>query len=97
MKNLYVDTLGTPESIPMHPLLVSWWYFSQVFIVVSSQCYRELGKNSEARQWVKLALELPDVTNEVMLSRVFLTLGSIIKSSHDLFRKRKSSLEILFP
>lgn len=80
MENLYVDTLGTPESIPMHPLLVSWWYFSQVFIVVSSQCYRELGKNSEARQWVKLALELPDVTNEVMLSRAFLILGSIIKS-----------------
>ncbi|KAF6132585.1 regulator of microtubule dynamics 3 [Phyllostomus discolor] len=39
-------------------------YFSQVFTIVSSQCYRELGQNSEARQWVKLAKELPDVTNE---------------------------------
>jgi hypothetical protein len=53
------------------PLPVFWELGStrtpKVFIVVSSQCYRELGKNSEARRWMKLALELPDVTNEVKL------------------------------
>lgn len=93
---MYVDNiLETPENTPTYPLPVSWWYFSQVFTVVSSQCYRELGKNSEARQWVKLAMELPDVTSEVMLLRAFLTLGFIIESSLDLFKK-KSSLEILF-
>ncbi|KAG8514620.1 Regulator of microtubule dynamics protein 3, partial [Galemys pyrenaicus] len=34
------------------------------FTVVFFQCYRELGKNTEARQWMKLALELPDSTKE---------------------------------
>lgn len=38
--------------------------FSKAGRVYISKCYRELGKNSEARQWMKLALELPDVTNE---------------------------------
>nr|KAF6502330.1 regulator of microtubule dynamics 3 [Molossus molossus] len=38
--------------------------FSKAGRVYISKCYRELGKNSEARQWVKLAMELPDVTNE---------------------------------
>ncbi|XP_045626772.1 regulator of microtubule dynamics protein 3 isoform X1 [Ursus americanus] len=38
--------------------------FSKAGRVYISKCYRELGKNSEARQWMKLALELPDVTSE---------------------------------
>ncbi|KAF6132584.1 regulator of microtubule dynamics 3 [Phyllostomus discolor] len=38
--------------------------FSKAGRVYISKCYRELGQNSEARQWVKLAKELPDVTNE---------------------------------
>ncbi|XP_017496687.3 regulator of microtubule dynamics protein 3 isoform X1 [Manis javanica] len=38
--------------------------FSKAGRVYISKCYRELGKNSEARQWMKLALDLPDVTNE---------------------------------
>ncbi|XP_003475743.1 regulator of microtubule dynamics protein 3 [Cavia porcellus] len=38
--------------------------FSKAGRVYISKCYRELGKNSEARRWMKLALELPDVTNE---------------------------------
>ncbi|XP_024423492.2 regulator of microtubule dynamics protein 3 [Desmodus rotundus] len=38
--------------------------FSKSGRVYISKCYRELGQNSEARQWVKLAKELPDVTNE---------------------------------
>ncbi|XP_036153378.1 regulator of microtubule dynamics protein 3 isoform X3 [Myotis myotis] len=38
--------------------------FSKAGRVYISKCYRELGKNSEARQWVKLAMELPDVTSE---------------------------------
>ncbi|XP_037017612.2 regulator of microtubule dynamics protein 3 isoform X1 [Artibeus jamaicensis] len=38
--------------------------FSKAGRVYISKCYRELGENSEARQWVKLAKELPDVTNE---------------------------------
>lgn len=69
----------------------------QVFTVVSSQCYRELGKTSEARQWVKLAMELPDVTNEVMLLRAFVTLGSIIESSLDLFKKENLPTKSYFP
>lgn len=98
MKSMYVDNiLETPESTPIYPHLVSWWYFSQVFTVVSSQCYRELGKNSEARQWVKLAMELPDVTNEVMLLRAFLTLGFIIELSLDLFKKENLPLKSYFP
>ncbi|XP_045018027.1 regulator of microtubule dynamics protein 3 isoform X1 [Bubalus bubalis] len=39
-------------------------YICKVFTVVSSQCYKELGKNPEAKQWMKLALELPNVTKE---------------------------------
>lgn len=38
--------------------------FSKAGRVYISKCYRELGKKSEARRWMKLALELPDVTNE---------------------------------
>lgn len=38
--------------------------FSKAGRVYISKCYRELGKNTEARQWMKLALELPDVTKE---------------------------------
>lgn len=38
--------------------------FSKAGRVYISKCYKELGKNSEARQWVKLAMELPDVTSE---------------------------------
>ncbi|XP_042543759.1 regulator of microtubule dynamics protein 3 isoform X1 [Dipodomys spectabilis] len=38
--------------------------FSKAGRVYISKCYRELGKNSEARRWMKLALELPDVTKE---------------------------------
>lgn len=61
--------------------------FSKAGRVYISKCYQELGRNSEARQWVKLALELPDITNEVMFLRAFLTLGSIIESPYDLYRK----------
>lgn len=67
MKVCVLIFLGTPEGTHIHPLLVSWWHFSQVFTVVSSQCYRELGKNPEAKRWMKLALELPNVTKEVIL------------------------------
>ncbi|XP_006831962.1 PREDICTED: regulator of microtubule dynamics protein 3 [Chrysochloris asiatica] len=38
--------------------------FSKAGRVYISKCYRELGKNSEARRWMKLALELPNLTNE---------------------------------
>lgn len=38
--------------------------FSKAGRVYISKCYRELGKNSEARRWMELAQELPDVTNE---------------------------------
>ncbi|XP_012977566.1 regulator of microtubule dynamics protein 3 isoform X2 [Mesocricetus auratus] len=38
--------------------------FSKAGRVYISKCYRELGKNSEARKWMKLAQELTDVTNE---------------------------------
>nr|XP_004660845.2 regulator of microtubule dynamics protein 3 isoform X2 [Jaculus jaculus]XP_045013653.1 regulator of microtubule dynamics protein 3 isoform X2 [Jaculus jaculus] len=38
--------------------------FSKAGRVYISKCYRELGKNSEARRWMKLARELPDITNE---------------------------------
>ncbi|XP_048188490.1 regulator of microtubule dynamics protein 3 [Perognathus longimembris pacificus] len=38
--------------------------FSKAGRVYISKCYRELGKNTEARRWMKLALELPNVTNE---------------------------------
>ncbi|XP_073732909.1 regulator of microtubule dynamics protein 3 isoform X3 [Callorhinus ursinus] len=61
-----------PENPMAHFLLGRWCYqaeelqpgFSKAGRVYISKCYRELGKNSEARQWMKLALELPDVTNE---------------------------------
>lgn len=38
--------------------------FSKAGRVYISKCYRELGKNSEARKWLNLAQELPDITNE---------------------------------
>ncbi|XP_075388243.1 regulator of microtubule dynamics protein 3 [Tenrec ecaudatus] len=38
--------------------------FSKAGRVYICKCYRELGKNSEARRWMKMALELPNVTNE---------------------------------
>ncbi|XP_015092619.1 regulator of microtubule dynamics protein 3 [Vicugna pacos] len=38
--------------------------FSKAGRVYISKCYRELGENPEAKQWMKLALELPDVTKE---------------------------------
>ncbi|KAM6201655.1 regulator of microtubule dynamics protein 3 [Rhynchocyon petersi] len=38
--------------------------FSKAGRIYITKCYRELGKNSEARRWMKLALELPNVTNE---------------------------------
>lgn len=38
--------------------------FSKAGRIYISKCYRELGKNSEAREWMKLALELPNVTKE---------------------------------
>ncbi|XP_012504863.1 PREDICTED: regulator of microtubule dynamics protein 3 [Propithecus coquereli] len=38
--------------------------FSKAGRVYISKCYRELENNSEARRWMKLALELPDVTKE---------------------------------
>lgn len=46
---------------------------------------------------MKLAQELPDVTNEVMLLRAFLTLGSIIESSYDHFRKENLPMRSYFP
>lgn len=97
MKSMYVDNiLETSKSIPTYPLPVSWWYFSQVFTVLSSQCYRELGKNSEARQWVKLAMELPDVTSEVMLLRAFLTLGLSLSHPWILSRKKIFRWNLIF-
>ncbi|EHH62984.1 Regulator of microtubule dynamics protein 3 [Macaca fascicularis] len=61
-----------PENPMAHFLLGRWCYqaeelqpgFSKAGRVYISKCYRELGKNSEARWWMKLALELPDVTKE---------------------------------
>ncbi|KAK7810262.1 hypothetical protein U0070_010426 [Myodes glareolus] len=61
-----------PEDPRSHFLLGRWCYqaeelqpgFSKAGRVYISKCYRELGKNSEARRWMKLAQELPDVTNE---------------------------------
>ncbi|XP_053417165.1 regulator of microtubule dynamics protein 3-like [Nycticebus coucang] len=38
--------------------------FSKAGRIYISKCYRELGNTSEARWWMKLALELPDVTKE---------------------------------
>lgn len=38
--------------------------FSKAGRVYISKCYRELGKNSEARKWLNLAQELPNITNE---------------------------------
>ncbi|XP_037358119.1 regulator of microtubule dynamics protein 3 [Talpa occidentalis] len=38
--------------------------YSKAGRVYISKCYRELGKNTEAREWMKLALELPVVTKE---------------------------------
>ncbi|XP_023971673.1 regulator of microtubule dynamics protein 3 isoform X2 [Physeter macrocephalus] len=38
--------------------------FSKAGRIYISKCYRELGKNPEAKQWMKLALELPNVTKE---------------------------------
>ncbi|XP_045390816.1 regulator of microtubule dynamics protein 3 [Lemur catta] len=38
--------------------------FSKAGRVYISKCYRELENNSEARRWMKLALELPNVTKE---------------------------------
>ncbi|MBV99107.1 Regulator of microtubule dynamics protein 3, partial [Eschrichtius robustus] len=43
-----------PENPMAYFLLGRWCY----------QCYRELGQNPEAKQWMKLALELPNVTKE---------------------------------
>ncbi|XP_040601986.1 regulator of microtubule dynamics protein 3 isoform X3 [Mesocricetus auratus] len=61
-----------PEDPKSHFLLGRWCYqaeelqpgFSKAGRVYISKCYRELGKNSEARKWMKLAQELTDVTNE---------------------------------
>ncbi|TEA16642.1 hypothetical protein DBR06_SOUSAS20610024 [Sousa chinensis] len=38
--------------------------FSKAGRIYISKCYRELGKNPEAKRWMKLALELPNVTKE---------------------------------
>ncbi|XP_055989447.1 regulator of microtubule dynamics protein 3 [Sorex fumeus] len=38
--------------------------FSKAGRIYISKCYKELGKNTEARQWMKQALELPNITNE---------------------------------
>ncbi|KAK2103789.1 Regulator of microtubule dynamics protein 3 [Saguinus oedipus] len=61
-----------PENPMAHFLLGRWCYqaeelqpgFSKAGRIYISKCYRELGKNSEARWWMKLALELPDITKE---------------------------------
>ncbi|EQB77296.1 regulator of microtubule dynamics protein 3-like protein [Camelus ferus] len=61
-----------PENPMAHFLLGRWCYqveelqpgFSKAGRVYISKCYRELGENPEAKQWMKLALELPDVTKE---------------------------------
>ncbi|XP_065796226.1 regulator of microtubule dynamics protein 3 isoform X1 [Muntiacus reevesi] len=38
--------------------------FSKAGRIYICKCYKELGKNPEAKQWMKLALELPNVTKE---------------------------------
>lgn len=38
--------------------------FSKAGRIYICKCYKELGKNAEAKQWMKLALELPNVTKE---------------------------------
>ncbi|XP_057577695.1 regulator of microtubule dynamics protein 3 isoform X2 [Hippopotamus amphibius kiboko] len=61
-----------PENPMAHFLLGRWCYqaeelqpgFSKAGRIYISKCYRELGKNPEAKQWMKLALELPNVTKE---------------------------------
>ncbi|XP_057399527.1 regulator of microtubule dynamics protein 3 isoform X2 [Balaenoptera acutorostrata] len=42
--------------------------FSKAGRIYISKCYRELGQNPEAKQWMKLALELPNVTKEVLVA-----------------------------
>ncbi|XP_004623463.1 regulator of microtubule dynamics protein 3 [Octodon degus] len=62
---------GSPPSATVQEALESFLKaeelqpgFSKAGRIYVSKCYRELGKNSEARRWMKLALELPDVTKE---------------------------------
>ncbi|MXQ88619.1 hypothetical protein E5288_WYG003810 [Bos mutus] len=38
--------------------------FSKAGRIYICKCYKELGKNPEAKEWMKLALELPNVTKE---------------------------------
>ncbi|KAF4017307.1 hypothetical protein G4228_008625 [Cervus hanglu yarkandensis] len=61
-----------PENPMAHFLLGRWCYqaeelqpgFSKAGRIYICKCYKELGKNPEAKQWMKLALELPNVTKE---------------------------------